>query len=109
MTVAGLVQRQTMRGLTRSELSMPNVIRLGDSTSHDGAVVDVAAKRYTIEGIPVAGVGDRCSCPIPGHDGCPIAEGNPAHLVEGVQVAYEGHKTSCGASLVSSQAVFMAE
>lgn len=43
------------------------------------------------------------------HDGCQIAEGNPAHLVEGVQVAYEGHKTSCGASLVSSQAVFMAE
>jgi uncharacterized Zn-binding protein involved in type VI secretion len=69
MTVAGLVQRQTMRGLTRSELSMPNVIRLGDSTSHDGAVVDVAAKRYTIEGIPVAGVGDRCSCPIPGMTG----------------------------------------
>jgi uncharacterized Zn-binding protein involved in type VI secretion len=26
-----------------------------------------------------------------------------------VQVAYEGHKTTCGASLVSSQAVFMAE
>lgn len=87
---------------------MPNVIRLGDSTSHGGKVIDVAAKHYTIEGIAVACVGDRCSCPVKGHDGCTIAEGNPNHLVEGVQVAYERHKTTCGATLVSSQAVFMA-
>jgi uncharacterized Zn-binding protein involved in type VI secretion len=88
---------------------MPSVIRLGDLTSHGGKVVDVAARHYTVDGIPVAGVGDRCSCPIPGHDGCTIAEGNPSHIVEGVQIAYEGHKTSCGASLVPSQAVFTAE
>jgi uncharacterized Zn-binding protein involved in type VI secretion len=97
-----------MPGQTRSDRIMPNVIRLGDATSHGGKVVDVAAKHYTIEGIPVARVGDRCSCPIPGHDGCTIAERNPAHLVAGVQVAYEGHKTSCGASLLSSQTVFTA-
>jgi uncharacterized Zn-binding protein involved in type VI secretion len=87
---------------------MPNVIRLSDGTSHGGKVVEVAAKHYTIDGIPAACVGDRCSCPIPGHDGCTIAEGNPKHLIEGVQVAYEGHKTSCGATLVSSQANFIA-
>jgi uncharacterized Zn-binding protein involved in type VI secretion len=45
-----------------------------------------------VEGIAVARVGDRCSCPIHGHDGCTIAEGNSSHLVEGVQVAYEGLK-----------------
>ncbi|MGO4476431.1 PAAR domain-containing protein [Massilia sp. 2TAF26] len=87
---------------------MPNVIRLGDNTSHGGKVVDVAVKHYTIEGIAVARVGDRCRAQSRGHDGCTIAEGNPNHLVEGVQVAYEGHKTTCGASLVSSQAVFTA-
>jgi len=87
---------------------MPNVIRLGDATSHGGKVVKVGAKHYTIGGVLVACVGDLCSCPIRGHDGCTIAEGNPSHLIEGIQVAYEGHKTSCGASLISSQAVFMA-
>ena len=88
---------------------MPNVIRLGDNTSHGGKVVDVAATHYTVAGIALARVGDRCSCPVQGHDGCTIAEGNPRHLIEGVQVAYEGHKTTCGASLVSSQAIFTAE
>lgn len=87
---------------------MPNVIRLGDPTSHGGKVVEVQAKHYTIDGIPVARVGDRCSCPRAGHDDCTIAEGNPHHLVDGVPVAYEGHKTSCGASLQASQTVFTA-
>ncbi|QNA88347.1 PAAR domain-containing protein [Massilia sp. Dwa41.01b] len=87
---------------------MPNVIRLGDTTSHGGKVVKVAARHYTIGGIPVACVGDVCTCPMKGHDGCTIAEGNPTHLVEGVQVAYDGHKTSCGASLIASQTVFTA-
>lgn len=87
---------------------MPNVIRLGDATSHGGKVVKVAAEHYTVDGIPVARVGDACSCPTPGHDDCTIAEGNPDHLIEGIPVAYEGHKTSCGAALASSQATFSA-
>lgn len=82
---------------------MPNVIRLGDPTSHGGLVIKVAATHYTIEGIPVAGIGDLCSCPIPGHGVCTIVEGNPHHVVDGVPIAYEGHKTSCGASLISTQ------
>jgi uncharacterized Zn-binding protein involved in type VI secretion len=87
---------------------MPNVIRLGDPTSHGGNVVEVQARHYTIDDVPVACVGDRCSCPLAGHDDCIIAEGNPDHLVEGVPVAYEGHKTSCGATLQASQMVFTA-
>ena len=87
---------------------MPNVIRLGDPTSHGGKVVEVKASHYTVDGVPVARVGDLCSCPILGHSGCTIAEGNVQHLVDGIPVAYEGHKTSCGASLVSSQTIFMA-
>lgn len=85
---------------------MPYVIRLGDPTNHGGKVVEITATHYTIGGIPVARVGDLCSCPIPGHDGCTVAEGNPHHIVEGIPVAYEGHKTSCGAALIASQAVF---
>jgi uncharacterized Zn-binding protein involved in type VI secretion len=88
---------------------MPNVIRLGDSTSHGGKVVKVGADHYMIDGIPVARVGDLCSCPKPGHDDCTIAEGNPDHLVEGIPVAYDGQKTSCGAILVSSLLTFSAD
>ncbi len=87
---------------------MPNVICLGDPTSHGGEVVQVKATYYTLGGIPVARVGDLCSCPVPGHDGCTIAEGNPQHLVAGIAVAYEGHKTSCGATLLANQKVFAA-
>ncbi len=86
---------------------MPNVIRLGDLTSHGGKVIEVSAKHYTINGISIARVGDVCSCPITGHDGCTIVEGNTMHLVDGVAVAYEGHKTSCGAALVATQTTFV--
>lgn len=93
----------------QDRLLMHNIIRLGDATSHGGKVLEVAAKHYTVDGIPVARVGDPCSCPIKNHDGCTIVEGNPAHLIDGVQVAYEGHKTSCGATLIASQAKFSAQ
>ena len=81
---------------------MPNVIRLGDATSHGGKVESVSATYFTVDGIPVACVGDACSCPIKGHDRCTIAEGDPRHVINGVAVAYDGHKTICGAILTSS-------
>jgi len=81
---------------------MPNVIRLGDATSHGGKVESVSAAYFTVDGIPVACVGDACSCPIKGHDKCTIAEGDPSHVINGVAVAYDGHKTTCGASLIAS-------
>lgn len=87
---------------------MPNVIRLGDPTSHGGKVVQISATNYTVEGIAVARVGDLCSCPMKGHDGCTVAEGNPNHTVEGIPVAYEGHKTTCGAALIAAQTIFSA-
>jgi uncharacterized Zn-binding protein involved in type VI secretion len=88
---------------------MPNVIRLGDPTSHGGKVVKVSATHFTVDGIPVACVGDVCSCPIKEHDNCTIAEGDPHHVINGIAVAYEGHKTSCGASLMSSTESFSAQ
>ena len=88
---------------------MPNIICLGDRTSHGGQVIEVKVTHYAIGGIPLARVGDLCSCPIPGHNNCTVAEGNPHHLVEGIPVAYEGHKTSCGAVLLATQTVFAAQ
>lgn len=88
---------------------MPNVIRLGDSTSHGGKVVGVSATHFKVGGIAVARVGDKCTCPIKGHDRCTIAEGNPRHKIDGVAVAYEGHKTSCGATLLASAPKFRSD
>lgn len=78
------------------------VIRLGDDTSHGGKVITASA-RMTIDGIPVALWGDRCSCPIDGHDTCVICEGEPEAIYDGRPVALEGHKTDCGAVLIASQ------
>jgi uncharacterized Zn-binding protein involved in type VI secretion len=78
---------------------MRNVIRLGDPTSHGGKVESVSATHFTVGGIPVARVGDKCSCPIKGHDNCTIAEGDPHHVIDGIAVAHDGHKTTCGATL----------
>ncbi|MDR3413620.1 MAG: PAAR domain-containing protein [Formivibrio sp.] len=80
---------------------MPNVIRLGDATSHGGVVVS-ASGTYSAMEKPIARLGDRCTCPIKGHGGCVIAEGDSNWTIDGVPVALEGHKTSCGASLISS-------
>lgn len=81
---------------------MPNVIRLGDPTDHGGQVVASGAPHYTVDGIPVALMGDACTCPRRGHDHCVIAEGSPDHTINGIPVAYEGHHTSCGAVLKST-------
>lgn len=81
---------------------MRNVIRLGDSTSHGGKVVSCSLTRFTVKGIPVACVGDTCSCPMPGHTGCTIASGSGHHTADGKQLAFDGDKTSCGARLIAS-------
>lgn len=88
---------------------MPNVIRLGDPTSHGGKVVSASARQFVAGNLPVARVGDMCTCPIPGHTACTIVEGNDKHLIDGIPVAYHGHKTSCGAALISTLANFSSE
>ncbi|WP_029001218.1 PAAR domain-containing protein [Azohydromonas australica] len=79
-----------------------DVIRLGDPTSHGGAVVSVTARHFTVDGLPVARVGDRCTCPVKGHGVCVIAEGDPNFTIGGLPVALDGHRTSCGATLRST-------
>lgn len=81
---------------------MPNVIRLGDPTSHGGQVIESGASHITVGGKPVALIGDKCVCPIYGHQNCVIVSGNNHHTVNGKAVAYDGDKTSCGATLMST-------
>lgn len=80
---------------------MKRVIRLGDPTTHGGKVVSAAATS-SINGIKVARMGDKVTCPLTGHGVGTIVEGDPNWLIEGIPVALEGHKTSCGASLIST-------
>lgn len=83
---------------------MPDVIRLNDPTTHGGTVVSVAMTHFTVAGLPVARIGDKCSCPV--HGDTVIVEGNLLHTLNGVPVAYDGHKSSCGAVLRSTLATF---
>ncbi|HCB2172993.1 TPA: PAAR domain-containing protein, partial [Klebsiella pneumoniae] len=41
-------------------------VLLGDKTTHGGAVIS-ASSTMIVNGKPVALVGDKVSCPIPGH------------------------------------------
>jgi uncharacterized Zn-binding protein involved in type VI secretion len=76
-------------------------IVLGDKTSHGGTVVS-AQSGMTVDGIPVATVGDEVSCP-QCDDTQYIVEGSPSATFNGRALAREGDKVSCGAVLVSER------
>jgi len=77
------------------------LIRKGDMTTHGGKVIE-GFSDYTIQGIPVAGVGHKTICPL-----CkgvfPIIQGYGGITVNGIFVALDGHVTACGAKLIPSQ------
>lgn len=74
----------------------------GDATDHGGKVLE-GSDTTTINGKPVARVGDKVSCPRPGHGTCAIVSGDATCLIDGKPVARHGDKTGCGAVLVSTQ------
>jgi uncharacterized Zn-binding protein involved in type VI secretion len=76
------------------------LIRLGDKTSHGGAVIE-ASPFSDSGGINIARMGDQASCPIHGNN--PIASGDMTLIVDGNPVARDGDKTACGAVLIASQ------
>jgi uncharacterized Zn-binding protein involved in type VI secretion len=76
------------------------VIRLGDKTSHGGAVLE-ASPHSDSGGIGIARVGDKTSCPI--HGSGTIASGDMTMIVDGKPAARNGDKTSCGATLIAGQ------
>jgi uncharacterized Zn-binding protein involved in type VI secretion len=77
------------------------IVRLGDLTSHGGAVV-TASMTHTISGIGIARLGDKLVCPIPGHGVNMIVEGAPNYLIGGRMVALHGHRGACGCTLIAS-------
>lgn len=79
------------------------VIRVGDRTSHGGAVIEGYLQgQYEVYGIAGAGLGHAVSCPL--HPGIQrIAEGESSFNVYGRPVALEGMSTTCGATLIASQ------
>lgn len=79
---------------------MADVVRLNDPTSHGGKVSQVRATHFTVGGVAVACVGDKCVCPLHGEG--TIVEGEARHTIDGIAVAYDGHRTSCGATLTST-------
>ncbi|MES3023918.1 MAG: PAAR domain-containing protein [Pseudomonadota bacterium] len=76
------------------------VIRLGDKTSHGGAVLE-ASPHSDSGGIGIARLGDKASCPI--HGSTTIASGDMTMLVDGKPVERNGDTTACGAQLIASQ------
>ena len=76
------------------------IIRLGDKTSHGGAVLE-CSQHSDSAGIAIARMGDKISCPI--HGSGTIASGDTTMIVDGKPVARHGDKTSCGALLIAGQ------
>ena len=79
---------------------MKDIIRLGDSTTHGGVVLE-AFYQTDLNGKPIAGVGHNVSCPL-----CkgffPIADGSATYSVDGIAVALDGMKAACGAALIAN-------
>lgn len=80
---------------------MPEIIRLGDSTSHGGKVIEGSPFDICM-GKPIAYIGHKVQCPK-----CkglfPIVEGAPTTTFYGKGVALAGMHTACGAVLIASQ------
>lgn len=77
------------------------IIRLGDTTSHNGTVLE-GSQTDICMGKPIAYLGHKVHCPKCKGD-FPIIEGVPTTTFFGKGVALAGMKTSCGAVLVASQ------
>jgi uncharacterized Zn-binding protein involved in type VI secretion len=77
------------------------VIRLSDTTTHGGRVI-TSSDNWTVDGRPVARVGDMVMCPQCNNQAYPIVQGDGTITQDGRPVAFEGHLTACGARLISS-------
>ncbi|WP_321788950.1 PAAR domain-containing protein [Paraburkholderia sp. J94] len=79
-----------------------DLIRLGDTTDHGGAVV-TGSSTMDYDGKPVARKGDLIECPLhPQIQPNVILEGDEEISDHGIPVARHGHHATCGCSLISS-------
>ncbi|MEN3113059.1 PAAR domain-containing protein [Uliginosibacterium paludis] len=81
------------------------IICVGDKTDHGGVVIE-GSLFDTIDGKPIARIGNKVTCP---KHGCPsttvIISGDVTCMFDGKAVARHGDKTACGATLISSQSL----
>lgn len=84
---------------------MKNPICLGDPTSGGGSVINCQlAETHTIQGVPVAVVGDSASCPL--HKGIfTFQQGHPVRKMNGISVVFEGHRLTCGCHALARHAL----
>ncbi|MDX1669376.1 MAG: PAAR domain-containing protein, partial [Limnobacter sp.] len=85
---------------SRPLISGRTQILVGDTTSHGGTVI-TGSSLFTVQGIPVARLGDSVTCPKCRPGQFVIVEGQSDAKDEGKPLALEGHKTSCGATLIA--------
>ena len=78
---------------------MRPIIVFNDPTSDGGRVVEGSPSTF-INGLAIARVGDRVSCP---HGECTIGSGDETLLDDDRAVARDGDLTACGARLVATQ------
>ena len=79
-------------------------IVLGDRTSHGGHVIEASGVSAT-NGIAIARVGDKVTCPRAGHGTCIIVSGDLTVIIDGQPVARDGDKIECGAVLIANQSM----
>jgi uncharacterized Zn-binding protein involved in type VI secretion len=77
-------------------------IRLGDSTTHGGTVIE-ASSQTDSGNIRVSRIGDKVTCPLHSPGIFPIVTGDNSLIVDGSPVARNGDKIGCGAVLIASQ------
>lgn len=85
------------------------IARLGDTSSHGGAIVSAASANSKCEGKQIARVGDMHACPIPGHGTTAILTGSPQFKCEGQPVARTGSVCGCGAVIIGGAALTVCE
>ena len=74
--------------------------RLGDRSDHGGEIVS-GAFRTLVNGRPVARMGDKHDCPVPGHGTTDIVSGSPDTQTEGRPNARVGDAADCGARIIT--------
>ena len=72
------------------------------STAHEGGSVSSGQSACTVNGIPVAIIGDTCDCEVGGPD--TITSGHSALLINGKPVAIVGSSTVHGGVIVEGEA-----
>lgn len=80
-------------------MAMPQA-RMGDTTDHGGKII-TGAMRTTVNGRPVARMGDFVLCPKDNHGLTTIVTGSQQVMVEGKPAAGMGDTTSCGATIIT--------